>query len=295
MGEDAANFLQFVRPTGLLPALMVLAGAWLVAGIIGRSVERAGVRFTQWRLLLQQIGTMARFAIYIGAIAAAVPLAFKLSDQALLALGGTIAVTAGFAFKDLASSILAGITILIDRPFQVGDRVAFGGYYGEITSIGLRSVRLVTLDDNLVTIPNNKFLTDTVACGNAGALDMLIQMDFFIGSGEDVARARQIVADALTTSRFAYLEKPWTVLVNSVVHQGYFAIRLRAKVYVLDLHYEKALETDVTLRVLDGLRQAGIAPPAMLHRAVGESAEAAAAELGVGTVLAAASIEGPSA
>lgn len=295
MGEDAANFLQFVRPTGLLPALMVLAGAWLVAGIIGRSVERAGVRFTQWRLLLQQIGTMARFAIYIGAIAAAVPLAFKLSDQALLALGGTIAVTAGFAFKDLASSILAGITILIDRPFQVGDRVAFGGYYGEITSIGLRSVRLVTLDDNLVTIPNNKFLTETVACGNAGALDMLIQMDFFIGSGEDVARARQIVADALTTSRFAFLEKPWTVLVNSVVHQGYFAIRLRAKVYVLDLHYEKALETDVTLRVLDGLRQAGIAPPAMLHRAVGESAEAATAELGAGTVLARASMEGPSA
>lgn len=294
MGEDAANFLQFVRPTGLLPALMVLAGAWLVAGIIGRSVERAGVRFTQWRLLLQQIGTMARFAIYIGAIAAAVPLAFKLSDQALLALGGTIAVTAGFAFKDLASSILAGITILIDRPFQVGDRVAFGSYYGEITSIGLRSVRLVTLDDNLVTIPNNKFLTETVACGNAGALDMLIQMDFFIGSGEDVARARQIVADALTTSRFAFLEKPWTVLVNSVVHQGYFAIRLRAKVYVLDLHYEKALETDVTLRVLDGLRQAGIAPPAMLHRAVGESA-GAAADLGVGTVLATASIEGPSA
>ncbi|MEY3015220.1 MAG: potassium transporter KefA [Pseudomonadota bacterium] len=248
---------------------MVLAGAWVVAGLIGRTVERAGVRFTQWRLLLQQFGTMARFGIYIGAIAAAVPLAFKLSDQALLALGGTIAVTAGFAFKDLASSILAGITILIDRPFQVGDRVAFGGYYGEISSIGLRSVRLVTLDDNLVTIPNNKFLTDAVACGNAGALDMLIQMDFYIGVDQDVTRARQIVADALTTSRYAFLEKPWAVLVNSVVHQGYFAIRLRAKVYVLDLHYEKALETDVTLRVLDGLRQAGVAPPAMLHRSLG--------------------------
>lgn len=269
MGEEAANFLQFIRPTGLLPALMVLAGAWVVAGLIGRTVERAGVRFTQWRLLLQQFGTMARFGIYIGAIAAAVPLAFKLSDQALLALGGTIAVTAGFAFKDLASSILAGITILIDRPFQVGDRVAFGGYYGEISSIGLRSVRLVTLDDNLVTIPNNKFLTDAVACGNAGALDMLIQMDFYIGVDQDVTRARQIVADALTTSRYAFLEKPWAVLVNSVVHQGYFAIRLRAKVYVLDLHYEKALETDVTLRVLDGLRQAGVAPPAMLHRSLG--------------------------
>jgi small-conductance mechanosensitive channel len=276
MGEDAVNFIQFIRVSGIFPAILVLVIAWVVAGLIGRSVERAGVRFTQWRLLLQQTGTMARFAIYIGAIVAAVPLAFRLSDQALLALGGTIAVTAGFAFKDLGSSILAGITILIDRPFQVGDRVTFAGTYGEITNIGLRSVRLVTLDDNVVTIPNNKFLTEIVACGNAGALDMLIQMDFFIGVDQDVLLARQIVGDALTSNRYAFLEKPWVVLVNSVVHQGYFAIRLRAKVYVLDVLYEKALETDVTLRVLDGLRRAKIGPPAMLHRAVSHTSAPAA-------------------
>ena len=56
------------------------------------------------------------------------------------------------------------------------------------------------------------------------------------------------------------------MLVNQVVHQSYFAIRLRAKVYVLDLHFEKALESDVTLRVLDGLRAADVHPPAMLVR-----------------------------
>ncbi len=268
LGNDTINILEFVRVAGLLPALLVLVVAWAVAGIIGRTVEQLGQRFTQWRLLLQQIGTSLRFSLYIFAIVAAVPLAFNLSDQALLALGGTIAVTAGFAFKDLGASILAGITILADRPFQVGDRVSFGGYYGEITSIGLRSVRLVTLDDNLVTIPNNKFLTEVVACGNAGALDMLVQMDFYVGIDQDVIQAREVVQEALTTTRYAYLDKPWVVLVNEVVHEGYFAVRLRAKVYVVDLHFEKALESDVTLRVLDGLRRAGIAPPAMLHRSL---------------------------
>ena len=175
-------------------------------------------------------------------------------------------MTLGFAFKDLAASVLAGITILLDKPFQVGDRVTFADFYGEITAIGLRSVSLVTLDDNLVTIPNNKFLTEAVSCGNAGALDMLVQNDFYIAYDQDVSSARRVVADAITTSRYTYLDKPWNVLVNQVVHHGYYAIRLRAKVYVLDIQYEKALETDVTVRVIEGFRELGIEPPSVLER-----------------------------
>jgi len=49
--------------------------------------------------------------------------------------------------------LVAGLLLLFDRPFRVGDRVSFNDVYGEIVSIGLRTVRLQTLDDNLVT-PN---------------------------------------------------------------------------------------------------------------------------------------------
>src|SRR5690606_31615743 len=129
---------------------------------------------------------LARFAIWLVGIAVAVAFSVNLTKEVLLAIGGTAAVTIGFALKDLTASILAGIIIIIDRPFQVGDRVSFGGVYGEIASIGLRSVRLVTLDDNVVTIPNNKFLTDIVSSGNWGALDMMIQMDFFVGVDQDI-------------------------------------------------------------------------------------------------------------
>jgi small-conductance mechanosensitive channel len=209
-----------------------------------------------------------RFFIYLSATTACVLLSVRLTKELMLALGGSIAVMVGFGFKDLAASLIAGIIILFDRPFQVGDRVTFGGYYGEIAAIGMRSVRLITLDDNLVTIPNNKFLTDLVASGNAGALDMLVQMDFFIGLDQHLARAKQIVADAITSTRYAYLQKPYTVLVNEVMLDSHLAVRLRAKVYVLDVRYEKALETDVTERVLGGFRDAGIQPPAILHRSV---------------------------
>lgn len=264
--EKIGEIFSFLRVGGLLSATLLLLAVWMLGQGLDRFFLKLGGRFTERRLVIQQAGTFLRFSLYIAALVAGFFLSFQVSDKLLLALGGSLAVAVGFAVKDLVASIIAGVIILVDRPFQVGDRVSFGGVYGEVTAIGLRSVRLSTLDDNLVTIPNSKFLTDVVSSGNAGALDMLIQMDFFIGADQEIGRAKQVVTDAITSSRYAYLKKPWTVLVNQVVEGSCFAVRLRAKVYVLDVQYEKALETDVTERVMEGLREAGVEPPAIVHR-----------------------------
>ena len=266
--NDSVQIVAFFRAGGIPAAILILSLTWLVAQLIGRTATRFGQRFTERRLLLQQSSTVVRFAVTMAGISGAVASVFQLSDQMLLALGGTLAVAGGIAMKDLAASILAGIIILFDRPFQVGDRVTFGGYYGEVVRIGLRSVRLVTLDDNMVTIPNNKFLTDIVSSGNLGALDMLVQMDFYIGIDQDIAAARKVVREAITSSRYAFLDKPWNVLISQVMHERYMAIRVRAKIYVLDVKHEKTMETEVTERVIVGFRAAGVAPPAILHRSL---------------------------
>lgn len=261
---------QVIRFPGLLYGFIALAVTWFLVRTLTETLTRLGKRFADKRLLLHQISTIGRFLIYLLGLSGAVMLSVNLSRDAVLALTGTAAVTIGLALKDLVSSVIAGVIIIIDRPFQVGDRVNFAGTYGEIQSIGLRSVRLVTLDDNVVTIPNNKFLTDVVSSGNWGALDMMIQLDFFVGVDQDVTLARGLVEEALTTTRYIFTGKPWTVLVNQVMEQNYLAVRLRAKAYVLDVQYEQAFATDVTTRVLAAFRQHGIHPPAVLHRNVGE-------------------------
>jgi small-conductance mechanosensitive channel len=219
-------------------------------------------------LLFQKIGTVFKFLVYVGTSAVVIGLSVRLDTKVLAIIGGTIAVAIGFAIRDLVASFIAGIMIMIDRPFQVGDRVTFGGEYGDITAIGLRSVRMRTLDDNTVTIPNNKFLTDITSCGNYGALDMQVVMDFYIGVDQDVTTARDIVTEAGLTSRYVHLPKPVVVLVNQVIQDNYVAIRLRLKAYVLDTRYEKAFESDVNLCVIRAFGDRGILPPAILHRNV---------------------------
>jgi len=245
------SFLEFFNPGALPSALVILAGTVLLVRLLERVTTRIAERWVARRLLVKQLSTILAFVAYVGASLVALTRLFNLSSQALLALSGTIAVMAGLALKDVAASMLAGLTIITNRPFQVGDRISFGGYYGEVKEIGLRTVRLVTLDDNLVTIPSSKFLAEPVASANAGALDCMVVMRFFVTAAADVARAKQIVLDALLASKYLYLGKPYTVLVASqLTERGGLVVELTAKAYVYDTRYEKTFASDVTERVL---------------------------------------------
>lgn len=272
--ESLSQITKLISWTGVATSVLVLLAAGVILKVMRDFVEQMSQRFATRRLLFQKVATILQFLVYVGTGLSVIALSFRLDDNFIALIGGTVAVSVGFAIKDLVASFIAGIMIMIDRPFQVGDRVMFGGEYGDIKAIGLRSVRMVTLDDNVVTIPNNKFLSDMTSCGNYGALDMQVSMDFYIGIDQDLERARQIVNEATVSSRYVYLPKPVVVQVKQVILQQYVAIRLKVKAYVLDTRFEKAFETDVNIRVLKAFRRHKIDSPAILHRETSEEKDA---------------------
>ncbi len=254
--------LSFFDPDAVLPALLVVVGTVLAVRGLQRLVGRLADRLVVHRLAIKQALTLAGFAAYGAAGLGAISMMFELSAQAFFAISGTLAIALGFLLKDVAESLVAGLTILIARPFSVGDRISFGGYYGEVRDIGLRTVQLVTLDDNLVTVPSNKFLSESVASANAGALDCMVVMTFWVATDADHERARDIVRDAVMSSRFCYVGKPITVLVGvKLAEQIGAVVEIVAKAYVFDARHEKSFGSDVTERVLRALRAEGIALP----------------------------------
>lgn len=71
------------------------------------------------------------------------------------ALGiGSLAI--GLAAKDTLAHMISGFTIMLDRPFRIGDRIQLvGGQIGDVLDIGLRSTKIKTLDNQLLIIPNS--------------------------------------------------------------------------------------------------------------------------------------------
>lgn len=270
-GPDLGRIAELIRWGGVAASLPLIVGALFLIRLVENFGDRLSARFSNRRPTIQKIQTTVRFFVYIATIVIAASLSIRLDSTAVTVIGGALAFAVGFALRDLVASFIAGITIMFDRPFQVGDRVSYGGEYGDIIKIGLRSVRMNTLDHNIITIPNNKVFTDVTSSGNYGALEMQVAMDFYIGVDQDARLAAEIVREACLTSPYVFLEQPIPVLAKQVILQDYVAFQLKARPYVFDCKYEKPFETDVHFRVLEAFRERGILPPSVLHRSVGQS------------------------
>lgn len=80
------------------------------------------------------------------------------SVSALLGALGVGGMALALASQDTIKNLLAGITVLTDRPFQIGDRVRFDSIDGTVEDIGLRSTRIRTLEERVITIPNSTIM-----------------------------------------------------------------------------------------------------------------------------------------
>lgn len=259
--NEALELFSLTKIALVILGIVILGILTKGVNSLGENLER---RLPSQRLLIAQIVTIASFFIYILGGVYLLYGVINPPKSLLLATSGTLAVAIGLSMKDLVASVVAGVILIFDRPFQVGDRVTFEGIYGEITTIGLRAVRLVTLDDSVVTIPNSKFITDAVASGNFGAMDMLIEVNFHVDLASDIKLAKEILYETAVTSPYIFLKKPVALVLTELNFANRPAMQIRIKSYVLDVQFEKAFQSDLLIRGNEALVEARITRPSFL-------------------------------
>ena len=249
MDNASQLLLETISFTNLWFAIVLLVLTVILAR--GSTVinQRLSQGFPQIRLSIEQATTVAKFLILVCGVVLSILALFGFSKQTVMAIGGSAAIAIGFGLKDIAASVLSGFIILFERPFQVGDRIKFQEIYGDVVSIGLRSIRVRTLDDSYVTIPNSRFITDPISSANSGNLDMMAQFDLYIAPNSDLPKVNKLVREATVASRYTFLEKPVRVLFSDTFLGEHFCTQVRIQAYVIEPRYEKAFESDVTQRL----------------------------------------------
>jgi small-conductance mechanosensitive channel len=251
-----------VRNWGLrtLVAVLLLAATGLVVRALAWVLEKLAERSAKRRLVLKRLIPILRIFIWAFAAFFIVRVIFSVGGQELLAAGAAVGVAVGFAAQDILKNVFGGLIVLFDQPFQVGDKVSVGGTYGEVVNIGLRSTRIVTPDDNLVTVPNAQVVDGQVANANAGELNCQVVTDLYLPGWVDEVESKKIAFDAAASSKYVYLNKPIVVLVKDKFEDT-FLTHLKVKAYVLDPRYEFLFMSDVTERARKGFRKAGLLGP----------------------------------
>ncbi|HWN68016.1 MAG TPA: mechanosensitive ion channel family protein [Haliangium sp.] len=160
---------------GCLRTLAVLIWTGAAARVGSAVLETLSVRAKQGALVqprtLPLLDILLKVLIISGAIYFTF-LAWEIDVTAWLASAGIIGIAVGFAAKDSLANLIAGIFILADAPYKVGDWVVLEGQLrGMVTSIGMRSTRILTRDDVEITVPNSVMGNSTII-NEAGGPDI---------------------------------------------------------------------------------------------------------------------------
>lgn len=186
----------------LLPNIIIGIVVFILFWVLGRVVRsfvRRQTRHRDTRNVGLVFGRLTQGGLVILGFLIAATIIFPSFNpaDALAALGiGGVAI--GFAFKDILQNFLAGILILLTEPFKLEDQIVFNDYEGTVEHIQTRATTIRTYDGRRVVIPNAELFTNAVIVNTAYDRRRL-EYDIGIGYGDDIAEAKKIILNTLSS------------------------------------------------------------------------------------------------
>jgi small conductance mechanosensitive channel len=196
--------------------------------------------------------------LLIGALAAMTVVFPSFTPANLIGTLGLGSVAIGLAFKDIFENFLAGILILVTRPFDINDQIRCGEFEGTVEDIQTRATYLTTYDGRRVIIPNGELFTSAVTV-NTAFPKRRWEYDFAIGRGDDVEAAREIILQTLRDLPSVEPDPKADVIVVALADHS---VTLRARWWTSSRGSDGLLGRHAVLtRVKSALQDAGIDLP----------------------------------
>ena len=255
--ESAKSEFQLTAFKVLIALIFFFIG-FIVIRYLTRLLEAIAERWSQSRVTIKGVIPIIRITGWSIVIYLIIARVFAPPIETLVAVTASAGIAIGFASQDILKNIFGGIMIILDRPFQVGDKIEVGKYYGEVIHIGLRTVRIITPGDSMVSIPNTEIVNQSVSNSNAGENNCQVITEFFLDVKSDLAKAKAIAIQAAKISPYTYLNKPITVVMKNEYHRERQVVKMNLKAYVLDIRFEFAYMSDLVQRVTKELILGGI-------------------------------------
>jgi small-conductance mechanosensitive channel len=251
-------------------ALMIIVLAFFannMAMILLPALEQNIAEKTETKIDNVVFGLLHKFATVIIFVTAGVLALDVLGLNILpfIAGAGIAGIAIGFAAKDTLSNVIAGILLIIDRPFEVGDRIEVwsapvnSATWGDVLDIGLRATKIRTTDNIVIIIPNNVIMTRDIINYTTITDEIRVRIPIGIAYDADVRKAKELITQVC-------LELDWVLSVPSppkvvVKSFGDSAVNLEARVWIKDPRRRIDTISHITDRVKEVFQDEGIEIP----------------------------------
>jgi len=213
-------------------------------------------RVFKWIFALIAIGVVvAQFGFDVGLIAGFMALA-----------GGTIL---GFASMNTIGNAIAGIIVMISKPFKIGDRILFNKQFADVIAIDLIYTRMRTLDNVMISVPNQQLLTSEI--DNYGKKET-VRRSCSVTIGYDVPseQVEKVLLESAGTVEGVLKEPKPYVWVTSMLN---FSVEYTLYVFISQIKMLPTIDSRLKRTVLDVFKEHGIdlATPSLVQTVDGKS------------------------
>ena len=211
--DCASELIQLGPVAALLTLLIGIPIIKLILRYLERVFDKYDYIDQGIENFLFRVASVSLWAVVI--LTAATELGINVTG--IVAALGIVGLAMAFAAQDTIENIIAGIFLMVDRPFREGDRILLpkriGSLYsswGDVTEIGLRTTRVRSTDGVLLTVPNKLFTKDTIANFNHKD-DRNLRVRIRLGlvpTWENVMKGEKIVEEIAKNNENICQEKP---------------------------------------------------------------------------------------
>jgi small-conductance mechanosensitive channel len=256
-------------PANILQSLMIFflaSPAVKITTAILQVIEKRIVDKTETdvdNVIFDLLNRFAGVIIYVIAIILALDL-LGINVMPFIAGAGVLGIAIGFAAKDTLSNLIAGVLLIIDRPFEIGDRIEVwtapsgSSTWGDVIDIGIRATRIKTTDNIVIIIPNNEIMKRDIVNYTIISSKIRVRINIGVAYAVDLSRAKKIILDIADTIEWIAKEPEPKVVVRLF---GESSVELQARVWIKNARKRMDTISEITDRVKEAFDQHGIEIP----------------------------------
>jgi small-conductance mechanosensitive channel len=262
--EEKANkfsppeLTEIISISNVIWTIITLIAGYFIIKLLLSLLNNIANRNKKYEFTTKRIIPIIRILSWIFLIYIIVVGIYSPPAATIFAFLASLGFAVGFAAQDLLKNVFGGLVVMFDRPFQIGDKIEAGKYYGEVVEIGIRSTKVISPDDSLITIPNSEFMMQYVSNANSGENNCQVVAEIYLPLNVDTERVRKIAMEAALVSKYIYLNKPIVVLFFNEFKDRSSVIKMRLKAYVSKLDKEFVFKSEMTELVIRELIKEGI-------------------------------------
>lgn len=194
--EKASELLVAYVPKLVGGILILLIGLFVIkkiAGLVKASLEKAKVDATLTPFLVSVTSAILKVLLVISVLTM-----FGAEMTSFIAILTASSLAIGLAFQGALSNLAGGVLLLTLRPFHVGDFISAAGHTGSVEAIHVFNTVLVTLDNQVISIPNGALANTSITNVNAKPTRR-VDLNFGVGYEQDIDKVKSILTDICTT------------------------------------------------------------------------------------------------